>query len=160
MARIARRRLSATHQSAGRHGRGTVVEVHAVDRGRSFLPGAQERTIDSTAVSSTGTARQSPRDGRVPGLCALGYFETPAQAAPVDKTETNRRWDGRRSAVHTAASTFTVIDSTNRRHCPAHHRWPRNSLAPDYLTHHRAEIFASPAAQAEPPGSSRIQIKM
>jgi transposase len=38
LAGIARRRLPAAHESAGRHGRGAVVEVHAVDRGRSILP--------------------------------------------------------------------------------------------------------------------------
>src|SRR5438034_6952529 len=33
LARVARRRLPAAHQSAGGHGRRALVEVHAVDRG-------------------------------------------------------------------------------------------------------------------------------
>src|SRR2546425_8832993 len=52
-----------------------VVAVHAVDRSRSILPSAEERAFDSTVVSSEGAARQSLRDGSVPGLCALGTFK-------------------------------------------------------------------------------------
>ena len=73
LARVARRRLPAAHQSAGGHGRRAVVEVHAVDRGRGVVPGAEERAFDSAVVSSTGAARQGARDGGVSGLRALGH---------------------------------------------------------------------------------------
>ena len=73
LARIARGRLSAAHQSEGGDGRRAVVEVHAVDGGRGVVPGAEERAFDSAFVSSTGAARQGSRDGGVPGLRALGH---------------------------------------------------------------------------------------
>ena len=45
LARTAGRRLYAAHQSAGRHGRRTLVAVHAVDRSRGILSRAEKRTV-------------------------------------------------------------------------------------------------------------------
>src|SRR5260370_24112783 len=80
LAGIARGRLSAAHQSEGRDGGRVVVQVYATDGGRGIVPGIEERAFDSTSVSPTGAARQGPRDGGLPGVCALGHFETSAEA--------------------------------------------------------------------------------
>jgi hypothetical protein len=48
---------------AGGNARGVMVEIYAVDPGRSVISGIEERTFDSASLSSEGAARQSPRDG-------------------------------------------------------------------------------------------------
>ena len=80
LARVARRRLSAAHQSPGGDGRRAVVEVYAVDRSRSILPGIEERAFHSAFVSSTGAAREGSCDGGVPRLRFVGHAETSAEA--------------------------------------------------------------------------------
>src|ERR1035441_9786954 len=59
LARSARGRLSAAHQSHRGFGRGVMVEVHAADRGRSLLSGAEERAFSQALVSPVGAARKS-----------------------------------------------------------------------------------------------------
>jgi hypothetical protein len=49
------------------------AKVHATDRGRSLVPGIEKRTLHSAVVSSTGAARESSCDGRIPRLCAMGH---------------------------------------------------------------------------------------
>jgi hypothetical protein len=68
LARVARGRLSAAHQSTGGHGRRDVGQVHAVDRGRGGLPRAEERAFDSAAVSS-----KEPRVKAHVMVAFLGY---------------------------------------------------------------------------------------
>src|SRR6267143_4157709 len=99
-----------------------MVEVYAVDGGRSVVPGTEERTFHSASLSSKGAARQSPRDGGVSGVCALGHLKTSAAApASLDCESCDGR--GReRSAAYTHASPGTFIPTAQRRHRSAHHR--------------------------------------
>ncbi|EQD66932.1 transposase IS4 family protein [mine drainage metagenome] len=80
LARSARGRISAAHQSHRGDGRGAMVQVHAADRGRSVLPGAEERAVRQALVSPVGAARESAHSGRVPRLRLMGHPETFAQA--------------------------------------------------------------------------------
>src|SRR5207253_2482039 len=86
LARIARGRISAAHQSPSRDGGRAVGQVHAVDGGRGVISGLEERAFDPAFVSSAGAARQGSRDGGVLGLRTLGhaqtYVETQAKLDP------------------------------------------------------------------------------
>src|SRR6266516_2712355 len=99
-----------------------MVEAHAVDRGRSVLPGTEERAFDSTAVSSTGATRQGSRDGGVPGLRALGHIEASTQATSSDCAEAIGERSQQRSAVLTDACTGSALHAAKCRHCPSHYR--------------------------------------
>jgi hypothetical protein len=77
---LAKHSLPAAQQPAGGNARGVMVEIYAVDRGRSIIPGTEERTFDLASLSSEGAARQSPRDGSVSGVSALGHLKTSAAA--------------------------------------------------------------------------------
>jgi hypothetical protein len=92
VARIARGRLSAAHQSDRGNGRAVVVQVHAVDRGRSVLPGVEERTVHQTLVPPTGATRKSSRHGRVPRLCTMGHPETSAKAPVSGRARAFSKW--------------------------------------------------------------------
>ncbi len=67
-----------------------VGEVHAVDRSRGFIPGAEERALHSASVSSEGAARQGSCHGRVPRLRALRHAETDAET-PILQSFRNPR---------------------------------------------------------------------
>jgi hypothetical protein len=110
-----RRRLPATHQSPGWQRRGAVDQVHAADRSRSLVSGVEKRALDSALVSSTGAAGQSPRDGRLSGVRAVGHSEASAagQAAPGSL---------RQSLLLSPAGSFPAIHPTKRRHRSAYHR--------------------------------------
>ena len=72
--------------------RRTVVPVHATHRSRGVVPRAEKRAVDPTVVSSEGAARQSPCDGGLPRLRAVGHAEAFAQAPPSDRaTAVGRR---------------------------------------------------------------------
>ena len=82
----ARRRLHAAHQSGGRHGRRTLVPVHAVDRSRGIVPRPEKRAVHSAVVPSEGAARQSACDGGLPRLCPVGHAEASAEAPARDRS--------------------------------------------------------------------------
>jgi len=86
LAATARRCLHVAHQPAGRHGRRTLVALHAVDRGRGIVSRAQERALHPTLISPTGVAGQGTCHGGISGLCALGHAQAPAEAAERDRT--------------------------------------------------------------------------
>src|ERR1700758_2851584 len=96
-----------------------MVEVHAVDRGRGFLPRLEERAFDPTLVPSEGAARKGSRDGGVLGVRAVGHPETPASAASPHHPET----DGERSrrcaaALSYESSRFALYTAKRRCHPP------------------------------------------
>ena len=145
LARIARRRLSAAHQSAGGDGGRAVVEVYAVDRSRGIVPRAEERAFHSAFVSSTGAAREGSRDGGVPRLRAVGHAEASAEAPAGDRSAAVGQ-RSRQCPAHVAdEGDCAAVHVAKRRHRSAHHRRPRDPPAPHHRTHGRAEIPPPPA---------------
>jgi Transposase DDE domain len=132
----------ATHQPVGRDARGAVVEVHAVDRGGSVVPGTEERACGSTTVPSERTAGQGPRDGGVSWLCALGDLETSAEAPASLGSQAIGVGCRQRSAAFPNESSGRVIQTAQRRHRVAHHRRPRDPPAPRHRANGRARILS------------------
>ena len=134
--------LLRTNLQAG-DGRRVVVEVHAVDRGRSVFPGAEERAFDSAFVSSVGAARQGPRDGGVPRLCAVGHAETSAEApSPRSTPKPSASGVDNAQPLSPMKAICSAVHPAKRRHRSPHHRWPRDPPAPHYRAHGGAEISA------------------
>ena len=112
LARSERRCLYAAHQSPGWDGRGTVVQIYAVDRGGSLVPRAEKRAIDPAVIPSTGAARQGPRNGSVSRLRSVGHSqasaEAPAGCGPASIDERSQQCaaavddEGARSAFYSA----------------------------------------------------------
>ena len=90
----------------------TVVQVHATDRGRGFVPRAEERALDPAVVPSEGAAGQGACDGGFSRLCPVGDAQASAEApaghrsAAVDQRSEQRAAlvadEGAGSAVHVA----------------------------------------------------------
>ena len=117
LARTAGRRVHAAHQSPGRHSRRALVPLHAVDRGRGIVPRAEKRAVHPAPVSSTGAARQSARDGRLPRLRSVGHAEASAEAPPA--ISRNHPWqpcaavigkEGAGSALYSAERRYRSAD--------------------------------------------------
>jgi len=159
LARLARRRVHAAHQSAGGFDRADVVHVHATDRSRGLVSRAQERAIDSAFVSSQGAAGQGPRPGGFSGVCLMGDTEASAAATVCDRPTIFGQRSGQRSALLADEGTGIVVHVAERRHRTAHHGRTRDPLAPDYRTHGRTEIPAAPA-RPQSSGTAEITFKM
>src|SRR2546421_10176745 len=101
-----------------------MVEVYAVDGGRSVVPGTEERTFHSASLSSKGAARQSPRAGSVSGVCALGHLKTSAAAPASLDSEASGGRRPEHSAAYTQASPGPFIQTAKRRPRRAHDRRP------------------------------------
>src|SRR2546423_9812835 len=102
----------------------SMVEVYAVDGGRSVVPGTEERTFHSASLSSKGAARQSPRDGSVSGASPWGHLKTSAAAPASLDSEASGGRRREHSAAYTHASPGTFIQTAQRRHRSAHDRRP------------------------------------
>src|SRR5436305_11464281 len=132
MAWTAGRRLYAAHQSSGRRGRRTLVAVNAVDRGRGIVPRAEKRAVHPALVSSTGTARQSSRDGRVPQLRFVGHAETSAETPRRDHPAAVNQLSRQCTAILRHESFIAALQLAERRYCSANHGWSRDPSAPYY----------------------------
>jgi len=121
LAWAAGRRLYAAHQSAGRLGRGTLVSIHAADRGRGLLSRAEKRAVHPPLVSSAGAARQGARDGCLPRLCSVGHAEASAQTPGCARpTAIGQRRHQCAAVIGNEGAGF-VVHSAERRYCPADH---------------------------------------
>ena len=96
------------------------------------------------------TARQSPRDGGVSRLCALGDLETSAEAPASLGSPAIGVGCRQRSATLSNESSGLVIQTAQRRHRLAHHRRPRDPPSPRHRANGRAEILPPSTGHQSP----------